>query len=112
MPINPQRALEGYLRALAYDSDDFGPAPGPGRPATTAGAGSEPAPAPAAAAARETASVPETARPKASVPGTAQTKAPVPAPEQAPPATHPAGLLLRLLSLRRGPAAAERARRA
>ncbi|MFH8746833.1 hypothetical protein ACH4GK_15850 [Streptomyces rimosus] len=104
MPIDPQRALEGYLRALAYDSDDFGPASGPGRPANTAGAGSEPA------AARDTAPVSEAARDKPSVPEAA--RAPAPVPEQSPPTTPAGGLLHRLLSLRRGPAAAERTRRA
>ncbi|WP_030374935.1 hypothetical protein [Streptomyces rimosus] len=104
MPIDPQRALEGYLRALAYDSDDFGPASGPGRPATTAGAGSEPA------AARDAAPVSEAAPDKPSVPEAS--RAPAPVPEQSPPATPPGGLLHRLLSLRRGPAAAERTRRA
>ncbi|WP_030663795.1 hypothetical protein [Streptomyces rimosus] len=98
MPIDPQRALEGYLRALTYDADDSGPAPGPGRPATTAKAEPEPEPA--------------LAGDKAPAPGAAPAKAPVPAPEQVPTATRPAGLLLRLLSLRRGPAAAERTRRA
>ncbi|MGW7550224.1 hypothetical protein [Streptomyces rimosus] len=103
MPIDPQRALEGYLRALAYDSDDFRPASGPGRPATTAGAGSEPA------AARDTAPVSEAARDE-SVPEAP--RAPATVPEQATPAAPPSGLLHRLLSLRRGPAAAERTRRA
>ncbi|WP_030597864.1 hypothetical protein [Streptomyces rimosus] len=106
MPIDPQRALEGYLRALAYDSDDFGPACGPGRPATTTGAGSE------SATARDTAPVSEAPRDKPSVPEASRPPAPTPAPEQSPPATSPRGLLHRLLSLRRGPAAAERTRRA
>ncbi len=106
MPIDPQRALEGYLRALAYDADDFGPASGPGRPSNTAGAGSEPA------AAQDVAPVSEAARDKPSVPEASRAPATAPVPEQSPPAAPPGGLLHRLLSLRRGPAAAERTRRA
>lgn len=88
MPIDPQRALEGYVRALSYSSHDPGPehepAAGPvGTPRPASGSG--------------------TAEPERS--------APEPVPVPAPAVRSGPGILLRLLSLRRAPAAAEETRR-
>ncbi|MFH9419186.1 hypothetical protein [Streptomyces sp. NPDC017529] len=94
MPIDPQRALEGYVRALSYSSHDPGPEHDPGPK-------HEPAASPAG-----------TPRP-ASGSGTAEPErsAPTPVPVPAPAVRSGPGILLRLLSLRRAPATAEETRR-
>ncbi|MEF3115139.1 hypothetical protein [Streptomyces chrestomyceticus] len=110
MPIDPQRALEGYLRALSYDPHEAESKPEPKsgvRSEPTSGAESEPSrhsTDPAAASASEPGPASDSA----------PRKAPVPAPAAEPaPAAGP-GLLwrLRLLSLRRASATAENTRRA
>ncbi|MFF3274414.1 hypothetical protein ACFYWU_26295 [Streptomyces chrestomyceticus] len=118
MPIDPQRALEGYLRALSYDPHEAESKSAPrsgaksgAKPEAKSGAASEPSrhstdPAPAIESGHGPA------------PGSAPRKAPVPAPATEPaPAAEPAlaagpGLLWRLLSLRRASATAEKPRRA
>ncbi|MEU2791194.1 hypothetical protein [Streptomyces sp. NPDC007100] len=93
MPIDPQRALEGYVRALSYSSHDLGPEHEPAAgPVGTPQPGSGPEPG--------------TAEPERSVPAPASAPAPAPAARSGP------GILLRLLSLRRAPATAEETRRA
>lgn len=93
MSIDPQRALEGYLRALSYDPYEAEPkserkSEPEAEPKSESGSGAE--------------SVPR------------KTPVPAPATEPMPAATAGPGLLgrLRLLSLRRGPATAEGTRRA
>lgn len=95
MSIDPQRALEGYLRALSYDPYEAEPKSEPkserksepeAEPKSESGSGAESAPR--------------------------KTPVPAPATEPAPAATAGPGLLGRPLSLRRGPATAEGTRRA
>ncbi|MEU4205859.1 hypothetical protein AB0B79_36190 [Streptomyces sp. NPDC039022] len=87
MSIDPQRALEGYLRALSYDPYEAEPkSESKSEPKSESGSGAESAPR--------------------------KTPVPAPATEPAPAATAGPGLLGRLLSLRRGPATAEGTRRA
>ncbi|MFI2238235.1 hypothetical protein [Streptomyces chrestomyceticus] len=118
MPIDPQRALEGYLRALSYDPHEAEAKSGA---ESQPKAGAKPEPKSGAKSQPNYGAEPEPSQhsinpaPESEpASDSAPRKAPVPAPATEPaPAAGP-GLLwrLRLLSLRRASATAEKTRRA